>query len=148
MKFAILGVLLVSSGAFAQSNDLVLVDAASSKGTTIALDLLNDGKTAAAQFVIDVGTSDKSQVDLSNCLTEVRQMGRSAGCSHVGTKVIGLFVSPDATAVTKRSFSLGTIVINSPAAKSTVEMWETYDAVGKELSSKVNRATGSSSTKG
>lgn len=131
---------LLPAFCFASANELVLVSSASKGSTTISLDMVGSGNAAAGQFEVEVGVSDPAMVDLSNCLTAVKASGRMTGCSLVGTKVIGLFASPNLKATDKGQVSLGSITVKSATASVGAVSWESYDVAGNIVDSKVTNA--------
>lgn len=132
---------------FASANELVLVSNAAKGGTTISLDMVSTGNAAAGQFEVEVGVADPSMVDLTNCLSAVKASGRMTGCSLVGTKVIGLFASPDLKATSKGQVSLGSITVKTANAKIGEVSWESYDVAGNIVDSKVTNAAADVSKK-
>lgn len=137
---------LLPSLCFASANELVLVSSPVKGATVVSLDFVNSGNAAAVHFELDVGVSDASKVDLSNCLSAVRTTGRMTSCSLVGSKVIVMVASPSLKAFDAGSVSLGSITINS-ASKLGEAMWETYDSKGNVVESKVTKATSSMASK-
>lgn len=140
---------LVPAISFAQSsaNELVVVSNATKGASTISLDLVSSGNAAAIHFELDVGVSDPSLVDLSNCLSSFKAGSKMVSCSLVGSKVIGMVASPDLKAIIAGRVNLGTVTVKAANAKLGQVMWESYDSVGNVVESKLTNAGSSESQK-
>lgn len=138
---------VIPSLCFASANELVLVSNGAKGVSTVSLDFVNSGNVAAAHFEVEVGTTDASLVDLSNCLSSVKAAGKMSSCSLVGSKVIGIFASPDLKTLNAGQVSLGSITVKSASAKVGEVFWESYDVAGNAVDSKVTNAAADTAKK-
>lgn len=104
---------LASASAFA-SNDIAVTAAKGKSGSVASVDFVSDGNMTMAQFKINVGDVDASQVDLS-AATAGLPKSHSGQCGFVKGTVICVITNDDGVALPAGVVNIGKISVRSGA---------------------------------